>query len=278
MKKNQKIQILLVLVTMISLGVGWWIGNKRNVQVEQPKASVIPQTTKPTLEVPFIDPNAPKIAIVLDDWGYNLNNLPVLKEIHVPMTLSILPHLRFSAQISNSLAGKNYEVILHMPMEAHNHAIRAEGKIIDTSMSDEEIQETLKGAIASIPSLKGISNHMGSKATEDPRVMKIVMEELQKEKLYFLDSVVTSQSVAEEVSKQVGILFAKRSVFLDNHLDAEYVKGQLLKTAEKAKRDGSVIAIGHDRAITLKVIQEVAPKLQEEGIQFVYASQLTRRE
>lgn len=278
MKKNKKIPILLTFIAVISLGIGWWLGGKRSAQVERSKAPVVSQVEKPLVEIPLIDNNAPKIAIVLDDWGYNLNNLPALKEINVPMTLSILPHLRFSAQISNSLAGKNYEIILHMPMEAHNHTIRAEEKTIYTSMSDEDIRETLKGAIASIPNLKGISNHMGSKATEDPRVMKVVMEELRKEKLYFLDSVVTSQSVAEETSRQAGISFAKRSVFLDNHLDAEYIKGQLLKTAESARRNGGVIAIGHDRGVTLKVIQEVAPKLREEGIQFVYASQLTRRE
>lgn len=278
MRKNKKIPILLAFIAVISLGIGWWLGGKRSVRVEQPKASVIPQTTKPTVEIPLMDPNAPKVAIVLDDWGYNINNLPALNEIGVPMTLAILPHLRFSAQISSSLAGKNYEIILHMPMEAHNHTIRAEGKTIYTSMTDEDVRETLKGAIASIPNLKGISNHMGSKATEDPRVMKVIMEELQKEKLYFLDSIVTSQSVAEEISRQVGISFAKRSVFLDNHLDAEYIKGQLLKAAEKAERNGSVIAIGHDRGVTLKVIQEVAPKLKEEGIQFVYVSQLIRRE
>lgn len=263
---------------MISLGVGWWFGGKRSAPVERSKAPVVSQAEKPAVEISLIDDNAPKIAIVLDDWGYNLNNLPALKEINVPITLAILPHLRFSARISNSLAGKDYEIILHMPMEAHNHMIRAEEKTIYTSMSDEEIRETLKEAIASIPNLKGISNHMGSQATEDPRVMKVVMEELWKEKLYFLDSVVTSQSVAEEINKQVGIPFAKRSIFLDNHLDAGYIKGQLLKTAESARRNGSVIAIGHDRGVTLKVIQEMAPKLREEGIQFVYASQLTRRE
>ncbi len=278
MKKNKKIPILLAFIAMISLGIGWWLGGKRSAPVERIKAPVVSQEEKPAVEIPLIDDNAPKIAIVLDDWGYNLNNLPALKEIHVPMTLAILPHLRFSAQISNNLAGKDYEIILHMPMEAHNHTIRAEEKTIYTSMSNEEIREILKGAIASIPNLKGISNHMGSQATEDPRVMKVVMEELRKEKLYFLDSVVTSQSVAEETSRQVGISFAKRSVFLDNHLDAEYIKGQLLKTAESARRNGSVIAIGHDRGVTLKVIQEVAPKLREEGIQFVYVSQLTRRE
>ncbi len=275
MKKSQWAWIALLAVGV----VGWWIARGAKTLSPELKTVQLDQRVKGSdAVVPLINPNAPKMAIVLDDWGYNINNLPALNKMDVPMTLSILPHLRFSTQISNSLAGKKYEIILHMPMEAHNHTIRAEEKTIYTSMSDEEIRETLKGATASIPNLKGISNHMGSQATEDPRVMKIVMEELQKGKLYFLDSLVTSQSVAEEVSKQVGISFAKRSVFLDNHLDAEYIKGQLLKTAEKAKRNGSAIGIGHDRAVTLKVIQEVAPKLQEEGIQFVYVSQLTRRE
>lgn len=239
------------------------------------RVSSVRAAAVPEVVIPLVDPHAPQVAFVLDDWGYNLNNLPALKEIDVPMTLAILPHLRFSSQIAGSLVGRNYEIILHMPMEAHNGKIRPEENTVYVLMEEEEIRAKLKEAIQNIPYLKGISNHMGSRFTEDPEALRIVMEELRGAKLYFLDSLVTSQSVAQEVSHQTGVPFAKRSVFLDNRLDHEYIREQIVKLADQAKRTGRAIGIGHDRALTLQVIREMIPRLKEEGILFVYVSQLT---
>ena len=61
-------------------------------------------------------PHAPaveigKIAIVLDDWGYNLNNLPILKQIKYPMTLSILPNLAYSKRINQEGRALGCEII-----------------------------------------------------------------------------------------------------------------------------------------------------------------------
>ncbi|MBI1975926.1 MAG: divergent polysaccharide deacetylase family protein [Candidatus Omnitrophica bacterium] len=254
------------------LVIGWRENPLYSVKIVQ-RSSIKTSAGK---EVPRVDPHAPKIAFVLDDWGYNLNNLPVLNEIEIPMTLAILPHLRFSSKIPASLAGRNYEFILHMPMEAHNGKIRPEAKTLYTDMQEGEIQRTLNEALASVPQLKGISNHMGSKATEDSRLLKVVMEELQKKNLYFLDSLVTPHSVVEQVSQQVGIPFAKRDIFLDNELREEYIEAQIQKTIQQAKEYGSAIGIGHDRAVTLKVIQKMIPQMKAEGIQFVHVSQLVK--
>jgi len=41
-----------------------------------------------------------RVAFVIDDWGYSLNNIDALFQIQRPITLSILPHLRYSKEIS----------------------------------------------------------------------------------------------------------------------------------------------------------------------------------
>ena len=58
-----------------------------------------------------------KIAIVLDDWGYNLNNLKTLKKIRYPITASILPNLSYSKALAGELHKRSIEIILHLPME-----------------------------------------------------------------------------------------------------------------------------------------------------------------
>jgi len=58
-----------------------------------------------------------RIAIVLDDWGYSLNNLRSLEEIKYPLTASILPNLIYTRKVSEELHSRGIEVILHFPME-----------------------------------------------------------------------------------------------------------------------------------------------------------------
>ena len=86
-----------------------------------------------------------KVAIVIDDWGYNLNNLNFLKEINVPVTISILPNLKYSSKIAEIARKKGKELILHFPLEPERagRMIRLEERTILTDTLQEEIIKTL---------------------------------------------------------------------------------------------------------------------------------------
>jgi polysaccharide deacetylase 2 family uncharacterized protein YibQ len=47
-----------------------------------------------------------------------------------------------------------------------------------------------------------------------------------------------------------------------------------MKLASKAKSNGSAIGIGHDRPATIAVLKEMIPKLEADGFEFVYVSEL----
>ena len=107
----------------------------------------------------------PRIAIVIDDFGYSLNNVDQVLIIKEQVTFSVLPHLKYSRQIAGAAKSKGYEVILHMPMEANRKDIQPEKDTITTSMSSKEVTAKLKAALDSVPGATGVSNHTGSKAT-----------------------------------------------------------------------------------------------------------------
>lgn len=216
-----------------------------------------------------------KVAIVIDDLGYNLNNLKEIWELDIPVTLSILPNLPYSKSIAMAAKKRNREVILHLPLEPYEN-MRLEKGTIMTDMTDQEIKDALDMAISSVPGLKGISNHMGSKATEDKRVMSIIFKMMKKDDLYFLDSLVTNKSVCRTLSSKLGIRFASRSVFLDNESDAEYIKGQIEELARQALSTDWAIGVGHDRALTIAVIKEMEPELKDMDIEVVPVSEIAK--
>lgn len=217
-----------------------------------------------------------KVAIVLDDWGYNVKNLADVLSIDAPLTLAILPNLRYSTTIAKKANENNFEVILHMPMEPKTNKIRLEKSTLYTTMNEDEIKAVLAKALKSVPYASGISNHEGSKATEDERTMRAVFGELKKQKLYFLDSLVTNESVCESLSRETGVKFTQRSIFLDNDDDPAYIKKQFEQLINVAVKTGDAIGVGHDKANTIAVLKEMLPKFEENSVQLVYVSGLAR--
>jgi len=52
-------------------------------------------------------------------------------------------------------------------------------------MDKAKVTRLLDEAFASVPYAQGISNHMGSKATEDERLMRTVLDYLKRKKGLF---------------------------------------------------------------------------------------------
>ena len=235
----------------------------------------VPYRLPPVAKVPPPVKAKPKVAIVLDDWGYNIKNVNSLLEIDKPITLSILPGLPYSTFVANKAKEHNFEVILHMPMEP-KAKMRLELSTLYTTMSDDEIRSNLAKALESVPYAKGISNHEGSKATEDRRLMRAVFGELKKDNLFFLDSLVTNDSVCELLAREMKVRFAKRDIFLDNESNPAYIRKQFRKLIDLAVKNGGAVGIGHDRPNTIAVLKEMIPRIEENGIELTYVSELTK--
>jgi len=219
-----------------------------------------------------------RIAIVLDDFGYNYKNIKAIFNLDRPVTFSILPNLAYSGRISRDVRNKKYEAILHLPMEPYEEGrtIRPETSTVRTSMSEEEVLEKIGLDLDSVGFVKGVSNHQGSKATEDAALIDVVFKELKRRDLFFLDSLVTSDSVCKAVAREARIGFAQRDVFLDNEKAFEYIKGQMRQLIKIAKKYGSAIGVGHDRTTTVLALSRLMPEAEAEGIEFVFLSELVK--
>lgn len=235
--------------------------------------------------VMFYNTSRPKglVAFVIDDWGYNKRNIDLALEIDRPLTISILPNLRYSKYVAQEFvkASNAYDIIMHLPLESKSNRAVERGTI-RSNMEQEMITTILEEGMDSVPGLIGVSNHQGSKATEDERVMKIVLGELKKRELFFLDSLTTSKSVCADVARDIKLRFARRDVFLDltDQADPEdfesYIRSQVRELASVALEQGRAIGIGHNKKITLKVLKDLIPDMEKKGIKIVPLKELVR--
>ena len=217
-----------------------------------------------------------RIAIIIDDFGFNKESMNEFLHINYPITFSVLPHLKYS-KLSAELAHQSgKEVMLHLPLQGIKNELNV--NVITTLMKENEIEKKIEDGIMKIPYADGVNNHMGSIITEDTEIMKIILNKIREKGLFFVDSYTSGKSVAYNVAREMGIKTGRRKVFLDveNFEDPGYIRGQLKQLVKVAKRDGEAIGIGHNRTWTAQVLKEELPKLEAEGIELVFASQIVK--
>lgn len=277
--RNLKIIVSVLLVLAVSFFVARSCVHKKP-EIKRPvqKISAVPvkktPKTKEAIPTPVPGAQKAKMAIILDDWGNSSRRVSYLDKINRPLTLSILPHLPASKKIARAAKERGLGVMLHMPMQPINVNAALEPHTLLTTMPEAEIKNYLISALESIPGVEGVNNHQGSAATSDPRLMRIVLAELKKRNLFFVDSNVVTTTVGSQVAKELGLRFTKRDVFIDNEMTGDLIKRQLEQAKNIALKRGQVVVIGHDRELTLKTIKEVVPEFERQGIRFVLVKDL----
>jgi polysaccharide deacetylase 2 family uncharacterized protein YibQ len=216
-----------------------------------------------------------RIALIIDDFGGGDTEIAErFCTLSQPITLAIFPGTEKSQEIADLALQRGHEVIVHLPMEPHDTEKDPGDGAILVSQPTDTIRAMTRRLLRSLPQAVGVNNHMGSKATEDPRVMRVVLDEVKRQKKFFIDSRTSSRSVAYTLARRMGVRTAKLELFLDNEDDDDEVKKRLYELSDLATQDGEAIGIGHDRETTIEVLQEVLPQLERRGFRFVKASEI----
>jgi polysaccharide deacetylase 2 family uncharacterized protein YibQ len=217
----------------------------------------------------------PRIAIIIDDLGYQL--AAGRRAINLPgaVAFAVLPGTPQGRKLAHLANEHGKEVLLHLPLEAVDYHGPAEPGAMMLDMSRSVFRTTFAEAIATVPFVIGVSSHRGSLLTRHPGHMAWLMEEIKKhEDLFFIDSYTTHESVALRIAAESGVAATRRDVFLDHERSTEMVLHELERLKSKARKQGQAVAIGHPFPETLEVLERELPKLSEEGFELVTISEL----
>jgi uncharacterized protein len=222
----------------------------------------------------------PKVAIIVDDIGMSRGPVDKLLELPAPVTLAVLPGLPYSRYAAEAANKKGWDVMLHLPMEPMESSgymgPDAGEDTLLVGLPKEAIVAKLNKNLSSVPYIKGVNNHMGSKFMENQELVEVVLEEIKRRGLFFVDSQTSAGSVGYKTALSLGMKTGKRDVFLDNSKDPEYVKSQIEKLIERARKNGYAIGICHPYPSTIQVLTEMMPEIGER-VELVPASSVMTR-
>jgi len=268
----------------------------KSVQTQQP-----PVTHKPTFEIypeektpaprplakidipkplptprPLPVEKLPLVALIIDDLGYDKKIAEKFSELDTNLTFSILPHSPFQNEIARLASSKGIEIMLHLPMEPVEYPEVNPGPgTLLSSMSPDELIRQLEDNLSTLPSIKGVNNHMGSKLTTESTQMYQIFSVLKQRGLFFIDSRTTSDSMGRPSARLFQLSFAERDVFIDHYQKPKFIRNQINELIRIARLNGAAVGILHPHTMTLTILQAALPELKDQ-VQVVPASKIAR--
>ncbi len=290
------IVILMMLVVIIGFLGHNLMKTKQPDQPSSPlgKTQTIekPPARKPAFEIypkedvparkPRVKPKAdlrgktPKVAIIIDDLGYDRVIAEKFFKLEGVLTFSILPRSTFHRKIAEKAYAKGFETMLHLPMEPLEYPSVDPGLgTLLTSMTADQLIEQLNVNLDAVPHIKGVNNHMGSKMTTVSTQIYQIFSVLKKRSLFFIDSRTTKETLCKPSARLFKIQFAQRDIFLDNIQEAGAIRKQIDKLIRIANSHGEAIGIAHPYNVTYEVLRQELPRIGKK-VKLVPASELVK--
>lgn len=247
------------------------------IDTEAPK-NVHPKISGIKIEVSRKPPyfgRKPVIAIVIDDMGVSHRRTANISSLDYPLTSSFLTYVSNLRPQIAAAERAGHEIIAHLPMEP-KASMNVSPDVLTVKMNEKQVAEGLNGMLDKFPGIAGVNNHMGSRFTEDPVRMDVVMKELEKRGLFFLDSKTTPHSAGEKAAKDNRVRYVSRNVFLDNEDKFDYVMRQLRQTEAIARKNGYAVAIGHPKEQTYNALKVWLPTLKSRNLRLVHLSEIVK--
>ncbi|GER06972.1 hypothetical protein JCM17843_12820 [Kordiimonadales bacterium JCM 17843] len=208
----------------------------------------------------------PAIVLVIDDVGLNHSATKKLIKLDGALTLSFLPYADHLPEQTAAARKAGHELMVHLPMEPQGDSADPGPMALLGALNEQEFQSRLQWNLERFTDFVGVNNHMGSRLTENPKAMEMVMQNLQERGLLFLDSRTTANTVAQKKAAEMGVPNIARDVFLDNEQTAQSVIQNLDDMERLARRTGLAIGIGHPHPQTIKAIARWLPDAKKRGL------------
>jgi polysaccharide deacetylase 2 family uncharacterized protein YibQ len=211
----------------------------------------------------------PKLVIIIDDVAFKYE-VKMIKNIPLHITPSFFPPTK-NHPYTPYYANEFSHYMVHLPLQAL-HFAHPEPDTLDVNATYAQIKKRIDDIKAWFPRAKFINNHTGSKFTANYHAMLLLFKALKADHFGFVDSMTTPYTKSLLVDKIYKIPLYRRNIFLDNIENPSYIRNQLQKAINYAKRHGYAIAIGHPHPITLKTLKNSLNMLK--GVQVVYIDEL----
>lgn len=221
--------------------------------------------------------HAGKMAIVIENFNFEANKTTMdFLSFPEPLTVSLIPTLKKSEWTAQIASEYKKEIIIHLALEGKNDKNIQESSIIMVHYPEEHIRKIIQNAIKAIPNFAGFSNYNESIVLGDSRIMSIILNEVNRNKSYFINTYRSNFNVIQELADSLHVPYGEVTHKIVENSETQSIEEQLKHFAVIALEMSTVIVAAKASYSFIQSLKNVHPMLQQNGVQLVYVSDILK--
>jgi uncharacterized protein len=211
---------------------------------------------------------APKIVIVLGGLGIS-NKLTqrAIKELPADVTLAFAPYGDNLQNSVNDARREGHEVFLQVPLEPMGYPATNPGpKTLLSESNEAENIASLHWHMTRFAGYAGVINYMGGKFLTQENSSKVLLRELRKRGLLFVEDGSVSNSTVEAVAQSMNGKAKRADQVIDADPNPDAILAALKRLEKEAEQNGIAIGSGSGLAVTIDTLRDWSKDAAERGI------------
>jgi polysaccharide deacetylase 2 family uncharacterized protein YibQ len=195
------------------------------------------------------------------------------------LSISLVPGKQQSALVAQLAGHYRKEVVIRLPLEpASKIPSDFPAPVIMVHYSKDLVRSMLSQAMKTIPNYSGFSNLWGSRALEDSRIMTIILDEIKKERGYFIEIMSTKNSLAGSLAENSEVPYREMAAMIGRDLKQADIEKQLRAYAATAQTNGVALVSCEISGPFIGAVRALLPWFKQNGISLVFPSKIVKTE
>lgn len=225
---------------------------------------------------PWSGARGARVAIVIGGLAVSQTGTQqAIGKLPAEVTLAFAPDGNSVGRWMQEARRKGHEIVMQVPLEPFDYPNVNPGRnTLTVAAAAEENLRNLHWTLSRTTNYVGVMNYMGARFSADSEAMQLLMAELGRRGLLYLDDGTSARSTAPELSLKNGVPFAAG----DAGIDAVQDRGEILKKLDQleatARARGFALGTGSAFDLTVDTVTAWIAEARRRGIEIVPVSAL----
>lgn len=228
----------------------------------------------------FSNPDGkPTVSLIVSGLGTNATRTrAAIDELPPEVTLSFAPTADGLRTWVSRARRAGHEVLIELPMEPYDYGRqRPHAYVMQVGVSADANRQRLAKLLARTPGYVGVMNYQGAKFATEETAVDPIIEALSAKGLAFFEDGSLIRSEFEGSARDAGLAFGKATAWVDARPVADEISQQLLVLETTARERGAALGTSMPFPVSIDLLKEWIPTLEEKGIALAPASYYAKR-
>ncbi|MBT1157760.1 divergent polysaccharide deacetylase family protein [Aminobacter anthyllidis] len=212
-----------------------------------------------------------RVAIVIGGLGLSQTGTQTaIGKLPPEITLGFAPQGNSLGRWMQAARREGHEIVMQVPLEPFDFPNVNPGRnTLTVDASSDENLKNLRWTLSRTTNYTAVMNYMGARFSTSPEAMGVMMAELGKRGIGYVDDGSSARSLAPETALKNGVPFATGDAIIDGVQDRGAILDKLDELERTARAKGFAIGTGNAFDVTVDAVASWASEARKRGIEIV---------